>query len=50
MTALYQGEVEIPSDYSGVLFVPLDDAGGWKLQLAKELKVAGLPVDLNDAM
>jgi predicted nucleotide-binding protein len=42
--------VEIPSDYAGVLYQPLDDKGAWKLTLAKELKAAGLPVDMNKAL
>ena len=45
-----KGEIDFPSDYDGVLFVPLDDAGGWKLRLAQEMKVAELPVDMNDAI
>lgn len=44
---LYRHGVEIPSDYSGVLFVPFDDAGAWRFLLAKEMKAAGLNVDLN---
>jgi predicted nucleotide-binding protein len=48
--ALYQDGVEIPSDYSGVLYVRLDEGGAWRLQLAKELKAAGLPVDMNKAL
>jgi predicted nucleotide-binding protein len=48
--ALYAEGVEIPSDYSGVLYVKLDDDGGWRLNLAKELKAAGLPVDMNKAL
>jgi len=44
---LYGPGVEIPSDYSGVLYVPLDPAGAWRILLAKELKATGLPVDLN---
>jgi predicted nucleotide-binding protein len=48
--ALYQDNVDIPSDYSGVLYVPLDSGGGWRLSLAKELKAAGLPVDMNNAL
>jgi len=48
--ALYTAGVEIPSDYSGVLFIEFDAAGGWRLQLAKELKAAGLPVDMNLAL
>jgi predicted nucleotide-binding protein with TIR-like domain len=48
--ALYREGVEIPSDYSGVLYVKLDQDGGWRLQLAKELKAAGIPVDMNKAL
>lgn len=45
--ALTKGEVEIPSDYSGVAYIPLDGSGGWKLSLCKELNAAGYSVDLN---
>lgn len=38
---------EIPSDYSGVLFVPYDDSGKWKFELVKELKAIGVNVDAN---
>lgn len=48
--ALYVEGVEIPSDYSGVLYVKLDAEGGWRLQMANELKAAGLPVDMNKAL
>ena len=48
--ALYRSGVEIPSDYSGVLYEELDEKGAWKLQLAKELRAAGLPVDMNNAL
>lgn len=48
--ALYRENVEIPSDYSGVLYVRLDDAGGWRLALAKEMKAAELSVDMNRAL
>jgi predicted nucleotide-binding protein len=48
--ALYVEGVEIPSDYSGVLYVKLDGDGGWRLNLAKELKAASLPVDMNKAL
>jgi predicted nucleotide-binding protein len=45
--ALYEENVEIPSDYQGVLYIPLDKSGVWKLLLAKEMKAANLPVDMN---
>ncbi|HHJ16777.1 MAG TPA: DNA-binding protein [Gammaproteobacteria bacterium] len=48
--ALKKGDVEIPSDLIGVLYVEIDAAGAWRLQVAKELKVAGLGVDLNNAI
>ncbi len=39
-----KGNIEFPSDISGVLYLDLDD-GGWKLSLASKLKVAGLHID-----
>ena len=48
--ALYKEEVEIPSDYIGVLYVPMDGNGGWQLKLAKEIKAAGISIDLNKAI
>jgi predicted nucleotide-binding protein len=45
--ALYEEGVEIPSDYQGVLFVPIDKSETWKYQLAKEMKAAHLPIDMN---
>lgn len=48
--ALYKGTVEMPSDFHGVIYLPMDDAGGWKLKVASELKQAGIDVDLNLAI
>jgi predicted nucleotide-binding protein len=48
--ALYEGGVEIPSDYEGVVYVPLDEAGAWQFKVAKELKAAGFDTDMNDAI
>lgn len=47
---LHCGDVEIPSDYQGVVYVPLDESGAWRLTVAREMKVVGIDVDLNDAM
>lgn len=47
--ALKRGDVELPSDYVGVVWEKMDDGGGWKLALARELKAAGHEVDLNKA-
>jgi len=38
---------DIPSDYSGVLFIPFDEKEMWKTELVKELKDAGFNVDAN---
>jgi predicted nucleotide-binding protein len=43
-----EGEnLELPSDYSGVLYTPFDEAGQWRFELVKELKAAGYGVDAN---
>lgn len=47
---LYKSGVEIPSDYVGVLYHPMDDAGAWRFLLAREIKAAGLDVDMNNAI
>lgn len=39
---------EIPTDYSGVLFVPFDKAGKWQFDLVKELKALNINVNAND--
>ena len=44
---LVKGDVETPSDYDGVVYTDLDDAGGWKVKLVRELKAAGVVVDAN---
>lgn len=48
--ALHKGDVELPSDFLGVVYIPLDPAGGWRLLLARELKAAGFSIDLNAAV
>jgi predicted nucleotide-binding protein len=42
---LYEEGVELPSDISGVLYLPLDEAGAWKTRLAREMLEAGVRVD-----
>ena len=45
--ALHRSEVDLPSDYMGVVYIPLDSAAAWRFSLAKELRAAGFPVDMN---
>ena len=40
-------EMEIPSDYAGVVYVPFGAGRDWRLRLAAELRSAGFDVDLN---
>lgn len=47
---LTKGEVEILSDYSGVIRIPMEDNDAWKLHLVRELRRAGYAVDANDAL
>lgn len=47
---LYKEGVEILNDFAGVVYTPMDNAGAWKLALARELKAAGLSIDLNKAI
>jgi predicted nucleotide-binding protein len=42
---LVSDEIEIPSDYLGVVYTKFDSSGGWKLDLARELESAGYTID-----
>ncbi len=46
--ALKSGDVEIPTDFAGVVWTPM--SGEWKTALARELKAAGYTVDWNKVM
>lgn len=48
--ALKRGTVEIPSDFAGVIWEAMDDNGGWKSALARELEAAGHHIDWNKVM
>jgi hypothetical protein len=45
-----RGTLEVPSDILGVVFEPYDDAGAWKLVIARELQTAGYEIDWNRVM
>lgn len=45
--ALKKGELEVPSDYDGVIYITMDDSEGWQVALARELKKAGFAIDMN---
>jgi predicted nucleotide-binding protein len=50
VAALLKGDLEKPSDYDGVNYIPMDPGGGWMQELFKELRAAGLSVDFNKAI
>ncbi|MBY5327646.1 TIR domain-containing protein [Rhizobium leguminosarum] len=44
VAAIVKDQVEVPSDYDGVVYIPYSE---WKFPLARELRAAGYQVDLN---
>mgnify|MGYP005991207399 CR=1 FL=1 len=42
--ALVKGEIETPNDISGVVYVALDQAGAWKIEVNKEINACGYNV------
>lgn len=48
--ALKKGDVEIPSDFMGVVWENMDQNGAWKQSLARELNAAGHNIDWNRVM
>ena len=45
--ALLKGDIEKPSDISGIIYKTIDDKGMWRIEVAKELNEAGYDVDMN---
>jgi predicted nucleotide-binding protein len=48
--ALKCGDIEVPSDFGSVVYVPFDGNGGWREALGKELDAAGFAIDWNKVM
>jgi len=48
--AIKKNEVAIPSDFAGVVWENMDEAGAWKQALARELQAAGHEIDWNSVM
>ncbi|MGQ3301621.1 TIR domain-containing protein [Reyranella sp.] len=48
--ALKRGDIEVPSDFGGVVYEPFDAGGSWKQALSRELEAAGFDIDWNVAM
>jgi predicted nucleotide-binding protein len=43
--ALVKGEIETPNDISGVVYVSIDSAGAWKIDISKELVSCGYQIN-----
>jgi predicted nucleotide-binding protein len=50
VAAIIRGEIERPSDFDGVVYIPFDAGNGWKQALGKELEAAGFTIDWNLVM
>jgi len=48
--ALKKGDLEMPSDFAGVVYTEMDDLGAWKTELLKELRAAGYKIDWEKAL
>jgi predicted nucleotide-binding protein len=48
--ALVSGDIEKPSDFEAVVYVQYGPSTEWKIELVRELKAAGLAVDMNKAL
>lgn len=42
--------MELPTDFAGVLWQALDEAGAWKQSLARELQASGFEINWNEVM
>ena len=49
VAALVKGEIDLPSDYDGVIFISMDKED-WRTKLAKELEAAHYEIDWNKVM
>jgi predicted nucleotide-binding protein len=47
VAAIVKGNIEVPTDINGVVYIGVDNGETWKILLAKEIKGAGFDIDLN---
>jgi len=48
VVALHKGDIELPSDYDGVLYTLYDTDGAWPYKLTRELREGGYKVSADD--
>ena len=49
MAALNEPSIELPTDFSGVAYIPVKGES-WQMELARELKAADIKVSLDKAL
>ncbi len=47
VAVLHEPHVELPSDLGGLAYISFDESERWKIELARELRDAGITVDMN---
>jgi hypothetical protein len=47
VAAFVKRDVELPTDINGIVYIDMDDEGGWKGKLLLELRNVGYDVDMN---
>lgn len=45
--AIVKGDIEKPGDLDGIIYIPMDEAGAWIMQLCKNMRAVGIEVDSN---
>ncbi|WP_083340940.1 TIR domain-containing protein [Chromobacterium amazonense] len=45
--ALVKGDIETPNDINGIVYIPLDSNGAWRMHVAREMREAGCVLDMN---
>jgi len=45
--ALVKGDIETPSDISGIVYISMDVDKAWQLKIAKEMKNSSYDIDFN---
>lgn len=48
VSALVKGDIEIPGDIDGVVYISVDDAGAWKGKLARNISNSGIAININE--
>jgi predicted nucleotide-binding protein len=48
--ALVRGDIETPTDISGIVYISMDSANAWHIEIARELRSSGYNVDMNKVL